>query len=290
MYCWNTATWRRRVLLPPDPKYTNKRLPAGLLAVSGVSGGGARVVCVCVCMGGGRGGCACKHRARGRRALRPPHASEPLLRQLCVRRAPTRPHSPEPAQGQQPIVYWAPLGKPSVRTVHLAAPAVPKGGKAEREFVAGVKLRTENKKPIVGLAVHPFGACMRARGLWVGAPLWCVCVRACVGLWAGGRLVRVAAPAAPHTLPLTSTHPPPRPPHRLPAPRRRHAASLQRRRRGAHPPARAAHARGARGRARGPARLGAPCAAGGRSGGGGRLHHWAGAARGGAQVGALAIC
>ena len=32
------------------------------------------------------------------------------------------------------------------------------GGKLDRELVPGVKLKTENKKPIVGLAVHPVGA------------------------------------------------------------------------------------------------------------------------------------
>lgn len=36
----------------------------------------------------------------------------------------------------------------------------------DRELVPGVKLKTENKKPIVGLAVHPTGAAWA----WLG---WC---------------------------------------------------------------------------------------------------------------------
>lgn len=39
IYLWSTANWKRRVLLPPDPKYAGKKLLAGLLAVSGVSAG-----------------------------------------------------------------------------------------------------------------------------------------------------------------------------------------------------------------------------------------------------------
>ena len=66
-------------------------------------------------------------------------------------------------QGQQPLVFYTPLGKNSVRSVHTAAPegAAAKGAKLEREYMPGYKLKTENKKPIVGLEVHPFGG-------WVG--------------------------------------------------------------------------------------------------------------------------
>lgn len=39
IYSWSTASWKRRVLLPPDPKYAGKKLIAGLLAVSAVSAG-----------------------------------------------------------------------------------------------------------------------------------------------------------------------------------------------------------------------------------------------------------
>lgn len=38
MYAWNTATWRRRLLLPPQARYAGKELAAGLMAVSGVRG------------------------------------------------------------------------------------------------------------------------------------------------------------------------------------------------------------------------------------------------------------
>eukprot|EP00887_Chlorella_sp_A99_P003020 scaffold9.g3020.t1 len=93
IYCWAGATWRRRQLLGPDPKYEGKKLGAGLMAVSG---------------------------------------------------------------GQQPIVYWTPLGKTTVRMVHTSVPRVAAGGKLEREFVPGVKLKSDNKKPIVGLAAHPY--------------------------------------------------------------------------------------------------------------------------------------
>ena len=40
IYAWSTASWRRRVLLPPDPKYANKKLAAGLMAVSAVRAAG----------------------------------------------------------------------------------------------------------------------------------------------------------------------------------------------------------------------------------------------------------
>lgn len=65
---------------------------------------------------------------------------------------------PPPVQGQKPMVYYTPRGKNTVRTVHTAAPeGAAKGAKLDREFMPGVKLKTDNKKPIVGLAVHPFG-------------------------------------------------------------------------------------------------------------------------------------
>lgn len=58
--------------------------------------------------------------------------------------------------GPQPVVYYSPMGKYTLRTVHMSAPQVPKGGKQEKEFNPGFKLKTENKKPIVGLTAHPF--------------------------------------------------------------------------------------------------------------------------------------
>jgi len=46
----------------------------------------------------------------------------------------------------------------SIHTL-LCCAALRAGAKLEREQVPGVKLKFENKKPIVGLAVHPSGAC-----------------------------------------------------------------------------------------------------------------------------------
>jgi hypothetical protein len=37
IYTWSTGSWKRRVLLAPDPKHAGKKLAAGLMAVSGVS-------------------------------------------------------------------------------------------------------------------------------------------------------------------------------------------------------------------------------------------------------------
>lgn len=43
------------------------------------------------------------------------------------------------------------------KTARLCGWPVLAGAKLDREQVPGVKLKTENKKPIVGLAVHPAG-------------------------------------------------------------------------------------------------------------------------------------
>jgi hypothetical protein len=37
IYTWSTGSWKRRMLLAPDPKHAGKKLAAGLMAVSGVS-------------------------------------------------------------------------------------------------------------------------------------------------------------------------------------------------------------------------------------------------------------
>jgi len=58
--------------------------------------------------------------------------------------------------GAAPIVYYSPMGKHTLRTVHLQQPQAAKGSK-EKELAPGYKLKTENKKPIVGLAAHPSG-------------------------------------------------------------------------------------------------------------------------------------
>ena len=47
LYAWGSSTWRRRVLLPPDPKYAGKKLAAALLAVSPVSGPAMRRRALC---------------------------------------------------------------------------------------------------------------------------------------------------------------------------------------------------------------------------------------------------
>ena len=61
----------------------------------------------------------------------------------------------------------------------LAQPPWCAGAKLDREFVPGVKLKFENKKPIVGLAVHPSGGCAAAAQsaswpalLWQGPCCW----------------------------------------------------------------------------------------------------------------------
>lgn len=61
------------------------------------------------------------------------------------------------ASGPNPIIYYAPMGKMTLRTVHMSLPdpASSKGGRIEKEFVPGFKLKTENKKPLVGLTAHP---------------------------------------------------------------------------------------------------------------------------------------
>ena len=45
IYAWSTGSWKRRVLLAPDPKHAGKKLAAGLMAVSGVSPSRAAVQC-----------------------------------------------------------------------------------------------------------------------------------------------------------------------------------------------------------------------------------------------------
>ncbi len=151
----------------------------------------------------------------------------------CSRNSCCLPSAAPALQGQQPTVYWTPLGKNTVRMVHTAQLDLPKGGQAwfavvaatglrraaaarcdtphvlplfhlddycrgspcrtsahampahlyaalpagaklERDQVPGVKLKTENKKPIVGLAAHPAGTACQCGGSWVAL------------LWAGG--------------------------------------------------------------------------------------------------------
>jgi hypothetical protein len=68
------------------------------------------------------------------------------------------------SSGTHPVVYYSPMGKNTLRTIHMVPPTAQtttKGssgasGKAEKEFLPGYKLKTENKKPIVGLAAHPY--------------------------------------------------------------------------------------------------------------------------------------
>lgn len=60
-------------------------------------------------------------------------------------------------QGQNPMVYYSPMGKATIRTVPSVVPTPPKGAKLDNQVLPGYKLKTENKKPIVGLACHPHG-------------------------------------------------------------------------------------------------------------------------------------
>lgn len=59
--------------------------------------------------------------------------------------------------GPAPTLLYSPMGKHTLRTVHLSAQSSPtsKGARVEKERLPGFKLKTENKKPIVGLAAHP---------------------------------------------------------------------------------------------------------------------------------------
>jgi len=58
--------------------------------------------------------------------------------------------------GNQPVVYYSPMGKSTLRSIHVVPPNGTSTTKVEKEFLPGYKLKTENKKPIVGLAAHPY--------------------------------------------------------------------------------------------------------------------------------------
>lgn len=58
--------------------------------------------------------------------------------------------------GNQPVVYYSPMGKNTLRSIHMTPPTATSTTKADKEFLPGFKLKTENKKPIVGLAAHPY--------------------------------------------------------------------------------------------------------------------------------------
>lgn len=58
--------------------------------------------------------------------------------------------------GKQPVVYYSPMGKNTIRSIHMVPPTATSTTKVEKEFQPGYKLKTENKKPIVGLAAHPY--------------------------------------------------------------------------------------------------------------------------------------
>ena len=57
--------------------------------------------------------------------------------------------------GKQPVIFYSPMGKHTLRTIHMTAPEATKGSKQEKELIPGFKLKTDNKKPIVGVASHP---------------------------------------------------------------------------------------------------------------------------------------
>jgi hypothetical protein len=48
------------------------------------------------------------------------------------------------------------MGKNTLRTIHMVPPTATATTKVEKEYLPGFKLKTENKKPIVGLAAHPY--------------------------------------------------------------------------------------------------------------------------------------
>lgn len=57
---------------------------------------------------------------------------------------------------QGPVVYYSPIGKTTLRTIHISPPAYPKGqSRPDKMFLPGYKLKSDNKKAIVGLAAHP---------------------------------------------------------------------------------------------------------------------------------------
>jgi len=92
IFAWSTKTWRKETLLIAPPKYADRPLVSGMLAVSA---------------------------------------------------------------GASPVVYYSPMGKKTLRTVHTSLPSLGKGEKREKELLPGHKLKTENKKPLVGLASDP---------------------------------------------------------------------------------------------------------------------------------------
>ncbi len=60
------------------------------------------------------------------------------------------------SSGNNPVVYYSPMGKNTLRTIHMVPPTATATTKVEKEYLPGFKLKTENKKPIVGLAAHPY--------------------------------------------------------------------------------------------------------------------------------------
>lgn len=59
------------------------------------------------------------------------------------------------ASREDPVVYYSPMGKKTVRTIYVHQRARPEDAKKEA-FRAGFKLKTENKKILVGLAADVF--------------------------------------------------------------------------------------------------------------------------------------
>jgi hypothetical protein len=86
IYCWSTATWKRRVLLPPDPKYAGKPLAAGLLAVSGVGGAAVGSDAAWCCWDPLLSGCQQRQRGRSRACARRPACAP--SQQKCAGPAP----------------------------------------------------------------------------------------------------------------------------------------------------------------------------------------------------------
>ena len=120
IYAWSTASWRRRVLLSPDPKYANKKLAAGLMVVSAVRAAGALAAQLAV-------RCLVALFLRCTESQTRVGQSAHSLLSGCAYSCRSFPTGPPAAQGQQPTVYWTPLGKNTVRMVHTTQLDLPKG-------------------------------------------------------------------------------------------------------------------------------------------------------------------
>lgn len=56
------------------------------------------------------------------------------------------------AHRESPVVFYSPMGKKTIRTIHMGPPRERVGGKNKEVFRPGYKLKTDNKNVLVGLA------------------------------------------------------------------------------------------------------------------------------------------